>query len=313
MNIFFILLYKLTRRCYVYVMEGCLYLIKQFAPSLSPSERRAADYLVAFPTQAVQLGITALAECAGTSSAAIIRLANRLGYKGFSDLRMSLAKEVFSSEPSQKDFLLPNLSASASANDIVKTMVGLTSESVAGIDKVLDRPTLESVVEIIRKAKHVLISGIGASGVVATDLQQKLARLGILAVYTADSDMQVVQSCSLDQNDAIIAISYSGETGDVLKVAKEAKKNGTPVIAITRIGGNSLSKLAEYNLFVPNSESLFRQGATSSRINQLLVVDILYAMILTRTQDQTANLIKRTWEAVSHVSGTFGARHENDF
>jgi len=291
-------------------MEGCLYLIKQFAPNLSPSERKAADYLVAYPAQSVQLGITALAESAGTSSAAIIRLANRMGFKGFSDLRMRLAKEVFSSEKSQNDSLLPAISETTSTDDIVKTMVGITRESVAGIEKVIDRGVLESVVDIIKNAHHVLISGIGASGVVATDLQQKLARLGILAVHTADSDMQVVQSCSLDKDDAIIAISYSGETGDVLKVAKEAKKNGTPVIAITRIGGNSLSKLADFNLFVPNSESLFRQGATSSRINQLLVVDILYAMILTRTHDQTANLIKRTWEAVSHVSGTFGARHE---
>ena len=55
---------------------------------------------------------------------------------------------------------------------------------------------------------------------------------------------------------------------------------------------------------VPNSESLFREGATLSRISQLMVVDIIYAMILTRIQGQTLELIKRTWEAVSHVSGS---------
>ncbi len=143
----------------------------------------------------------------------------------------------------------------------------------------------------------------GASSIVATDFQQKTGPARILST-TADADMQIVQACSLGKKDAVIISSYSGETGTILKVAKEAKNNAAPVIAITRLGGNSLSKLADINLFIPNSESLFRQGATSSRINQLLVVDIIYAMIITRTHHHKAELIKRTWEAVSHVSGS---------
>ncbi len=63
-------------------MEGCLYLIKQFIPDLSPSERKAAEFFVAFPAQAVQLGISALADKAGTSSAAVIRLKGKTGLSG---------------------------------------------------------------------------------------------------------------------------------------------------------------------------------------------------------------------------------------
>ncbi len=118
-----------------------------------------------------------------------------------------------------------------------------------------------------------------------TDLQQKLARLGLLAIYTPDSDMQIVQACALKENDALVAISYSGETNKVLRVVQEAKNNLTPTIAITRIGGNTLTKRSDINLFVPNIESLFRQGATISRINQLMVVDIVYAMILSRFKE----------------------------
>ena len=150
---------------------------------------------------------------------------------------------------------------------------------------------------------HLLISGVGASGVVAIDLQQKLARLGLKAVYTADSDMQIVEACALCKQDVLIAISYSGETSSVLKVAREAKKNEATVIAITRIGGNSLTKLADITLNVVNSESLFREGATLSRLGQLLVVDFIYTMILARCQKQIEPLLKRSWEAVAHVSG----------
>lgn len=284
-------------------MEGCLYLIKQYAPNLSPSERKAADYLVTYPAQAVHMGIATLAAAAGTSTAAVIRLANRMGYGGYTELRLSLAQEVFSTGTNEKQANLGEINESTPAGDIVKILVGMTTDSMAGVETVLDRTSLERAVETIMKSHHVMVAGIGASGIVATDFQQKLARLGLLAVYTADSDMQVVQACALKPEDCLVAISYSGETGSIIKAAREGRRNGAPILAVTRIGGNSLSKLADIILTVPNSESLFRQGASLSRINQLLVVDIIFAMILARYKGSDSSMIQRTWEAVSHVSG----------
>ena len=285
-------------------MEGCLYLIKQYVPGLSPSERKVAEYLINHPVEAVGFNITKLAQKANTSTAAIIRFANRIGYKGYSDLRLHLAKEVFSTEKPHEDRLLIELDESTTTDDIVKTMVGITHESIEGLAKVIDRTALDAAVETIATARHIVICGVGASGIVGTDLQQKLARLGLLAIYTPDSDMQIVQACALKENDALVAISYSGETNKVLRVVQEAKNNLTPTIAITRIGGNTLTKRSDINLFVPNIESLFRQGATISRINQLMVVDIVYAMILSRFKGNTNAILKRTWEAVSHVGET---------
>ena len=88
----------------------------------------------------------------------------------------------------------------------------------------------------------------------------------------------------------------------MLRVAQEARKNHATVIAISRIGGNSLSRIADITLNVVNNESLFREGATLSRIGQLVMVDIIYAMILVRSHEKSIELLKRTWEAVSHVS-----------
>jgi DNA-binding MurR/RpiR family transcriptional regulator len=283
-------------------MNGCIYLIKQYLPNLAPSERKAAEYLLANPSSAVHLGVKELALEAQTSSAAVVRLANRLGYSGYSDLRMNLAQEVFSSENPSAASTIYRLTEGAPIDDIVRTLVGFTVDNIRGLEQVIDVQALDRAVEAIIGAGRIVIAGIGASGVVATDFQQKLARLGLFALYSPDSDMQVVQACSLGREDAVIAVSYSGESGDVLKVVREARKNGTAVIAITRIGGSSLSRLSDISLNVPSNESLFREGATISRISQLLVVDIIYAMILTRDQERSGTLLKRTWEAVSHMS-----------
>jgi DNA-binding MurR/RpiR family transcriptional regulator len=284
-------------------MSGCLYVIKQVLPNLAPSERKVAQFLLANPMQVVSMGVQEVAQNSSSSAAACVRLANRLGYKGFTDLRMALAKEVFSSERPSEQTTTEKITEQTTTGELVHMVVSSTCESLSGIEEVVDAGALEASVEAILGASHVLIAGIGASGIVAYDFQQKLARLGLHAVYTADSDMQIVEACALRSEGVLIAISYSGESSSVLKVAREAKKNGATVIAITRIGGNSLSRQADYTLNVVNSESLFREGATLSRFAQLLVVDLIYTMILARRHTTVSALLKRSWEAATHVSG----------
>ena len=284
-------------------MSGCLYVLKQFLPNLAGSERKIAEFLLANPTQAVSLGVQEIASSAGSSSSACIRLANHLGYPGYSALRMALAKEVFSSDQKPEDVPLVRITALSSTSEIVNLVIRSTSESIMALEQRVDVKVLEGSVDAIMHAPHLVIAGVGASGIVASDFQQKLSRLGLHAVYSPDSDMQIVEACALSKSDVLVAISYSGETSSVLKVAREAKRNGSTVIAITRFGGNSLSRIADWTLHVVNSESLFREGATLSRFGQLLVVDLIYTTILVRSHGKVGALLKRSWEAVSHVSG----------
>lgn len=284
-------------------MSGCLYVLKQFLPNLATSERKIAEYLLVNPMQAVSLGVKDVARSAGSSSSACIRLANHLGYSGYSALRMALAKEVFSSEREPLEVPISQITEKTSTSEIVHLVVTNTSESIKENEFRVDIKTLEAVVDAIINANHLVASGVGASGIVASDFQQKLSRLGLHAVYTADSDMQIVAACALSKQDVLVVFSYSGETSSILKVAREAKKSGATVVAITRIGGNSLSRIADLTLYVVNSESLFREGATLSRFGQLLVVDLIYTIILVRSHGKVGDLLKRSWAAVSHVSG----------
>ncbi len=278
-------------------------MIKQFLPDLAPSERKIAQYLLANPMQAVSMGVQEVAGTTESSAAACIRFAKRLGFSGYTELRMALAKEVFSSEALPQEKPTAKITDQTTTDELMHLVINSTCQSLEDIEKVLDTKHLEAAVESILASRHILISGIGASGIVASDFQQKLARLGLHASYTADSDMQIVQACAAQEEDVLVAISYSGETSSVLKTAREAKKSNATVIAITRMGGNSLSKVSDIPLYVVNSESLFREGATLSRFGQLMVVDLIYTMVLARRQQKVSTLLKRSWEAVSHVSG----------
>ena len=84
-------------------------------------------------------------------------------------------------------------------------------------------------------------------------------------------------SALMEKGDIAIAISYSGETKEVLKCVENAKKDGIPVIAITKSSiNNTLADMSDIVLRVPFVEKSLREGAMSSRISQLAVIDMLF-------------------------------------
>jgi len=66
---------------------------------------------------------------------------------------------------------------------------------------------------------------------------------------------------------------------------------------------NAIRSAADIALLVPASERIYRQGAVTSRINQLTVVDILYSIIVSKNLDSSITAIERTMRATHRSKG----------
>jgi len=75
---------------------GCLALIRRMFDSLRPAEKKVASYILDNGGQVVYQSITELASATGTSDATIIRFANALGFSGYQELKIALARELVS-------------------------------------------------------------------------------------------------------------------------------------------------------------------------------------------------------------------------
>jgi len=282
-------------------MQGCTTLLQQALSYLSPSEAKVASYLLESPELAVKMSITTLAKESGSSTAAVVRLCKRLQFDGYGSLKLALAQEVYgNSAPRSEGPYIFDLSKTDGVSSIAAMMVDTACDSIYSLKEVLSSSQVESAVEALFKSEKILLAGIGASALAAMDLYQKLGRLGMYASFPSEPDLQIVNACALDTKSVVVIFSYSGETKTMRQVARQAKKVGALVIAVTRVGGNSLSKLSDVVLTVPDSESLYRQGATLSRLNQLVVVDILYSSLIVRSPGAEQSLTT-TWRAVSHA------------
>lgn len=88
----------------------------------------------------------------------------------------------------------------------------------------------------------VIITGIGKPGHIATKLAATFASLGTPSFYLHPAEAMHGDLGMISENDIVIAISYSGESDEIIKIIPNIKMIGAMLIAIT---GNEKSMLAQ--------------------------------------------------------------------
>ncbi|MCI7453937.1 MAG: MurR/RpiR family transcriptional regulator [Spirochaetales bacterium] len=271
--------------------------LEQILGDLSPSEKKVAQYILDNPKETIKLSVQEIAEASMSSSAAVVRLCKHIDVKGFTELKNMLFDSLSGSDNLSKPYYVPDFDKEADGKAIINKLVSSVCQNAQMLTAILSNKDVEKAAKLILSAKKILFIGIGASRLVALDFQQKLMRIGIVSSAPDDYDLMLLSSSGLGEDDVVVSISYSGETPIVKKATKTAKNNGAKVIAITRYGSTTLSHMADCLLNVPASESTYRQGATISRISQLMVVDVLYSTMIV-LQDNSRELISKSFEMV---------------
>lgn len=261
---------------------------------LNPTERRIGEYFLSFPHALLRMPIADVASEIGTSQAAIVRFCKRLGFAGYKDIKSKIADELLAAAEPKEDESYSDIKLHDSLNAIVTKIAANHVLSIEETLKLLDISAFEKAVDLLSVANRVDAYGAGASGLVAQDMQQKLVRIGRFSYAFSDVHTQLTAAASLTDKDVMYLISYSGKTRDVMECLTAAKNCGAKVIAVTKVGSNPLAKNADIALQVCSSEISIRSSATSSRITQLTVNDMLFTCIASRHYDANQEILKRS-------------------
>lgn len=269
-------------------------------PQLQPAEHRVAEVVLRDPAGAAHLSITELAERADTSVATVARFSHSVGFGGYPQLRLALAgaaaRESALGGPTHQP--PADLNEAQTTEDIVAAIVHHEVRALQETAEHLDLTALDAAVEAVAAAPRVEIFGIGASGLVATDLQYKLIRAGRVAFCWTEFHAAMTSAVLLDASDVAIGISHSGSTQDVVEALAAAKNAGATTIAITNFSGAPIVEYADIVLTTAARETAFRSGALASRTAQLAVVDFLFVGVARTSLEATTEALRRTHEAV---------------
>jgi arabinose-5-phosphate isomerase len=131
--------------------------------------------------------------------------------------------------------------ALAAATSAINTEINALNNFAKTLEANL-KPALEIIIEC---KGHVVITGLGKSGLVGAKIAATLASTGTPSFFLHSADSLHGDSGALTSGDVLIAISNSGETAEVNAIAKMAKSWGNTVIAITKDSNSSLAKSSD--------------------------------------------------------------------
>lgn len=270
-------------------MDNLLIKIRESYCDLGDNDRAIAEFILHNENEIPRFTISQIANGSHVSQAAVVRFCKLFGSEGFKDFRHRLTIDML--EQAQKaqpsgGYITADLKGDEDLPSIVQRITANNSRAIQETAELVDIKALAKAVDILANAPRIDFLGVGASGIVAQDAQQKFIRIGKNCNAAQDTHIQLTLASSLSPGDAAVVISYSGKTKDTIEHAAVAKERGAYIIALTKYGSdNPLAELGDVVLYTTSSETAYRSSATSSRVAQLTIIDILFYGTVSRSID----------------------------
>ncbi|MBB6054938.1 transcriptional repressor AlsR [Tolumonas osonensis] len=273
--------------------------IRMALPGLSNTERLIAEWLLSKGNINAKTSIKEVAEQLEVSEPLIVKLAKKLGFAGYRELRQALA-EYLDSLPQNSE---REIESTDSVESVLDKVFANSIQAMKEARSVADPLLIEKAAKCIFEAKHVTIFGVGGSSAVCQDFEHKLLRIGILSRAYSDFHMMLMVSAQLDESDVVIVISQSGDTRELLKAVEIAKQRKAKIICITNNDISSLAQLADIAIFSPAKGGILLGQNAVARIVQLNLLDVLFIAILLQDHDNNREKLARGSKVVRHLHG----------
>jgi arabinose-5-phosphate isomerase len=192
----------------------------------------------------------------------------------------------------------------ANALELARTVLRIEAQAVAALVDRLDDGFLRAVDLLLHCRGRVVVSGVGKSGHVGRKIAATMASTGTPAMFVHASEAAHGDLGMITRSDVLVALSYSGETAELLTIVPTLKREGTPLVAITGNAASSLGRHADVHLDVRVDKEAcpLNLAPTSSTTAMLALGDALAVACLEARGFGPADFAR------SHPGGALGRR-----
>ena len=250
-------------------------------PALSPRLQQAARHILDHPNQAALSTVTELSAAAGVQPSTLIRLAQALGFPGFSDMQKVLvdALAVGSSSYGERVHQLRAAGSGAGAMGLLRQAGALNQISLQNLIDTVDPAALERAIAILADAPLVHVVGQRRSHPVAGYIAYGLTRSGKAARLLAGAAGMLRDEVeTMRPGDALVVISLHPYSEDAIETARWAAAHHVSVVALSDGPLSPLLASATVSLDVRDAELFgFRALVAQMCLAQVLVLGVLQA------------------------------------
>lgn len=256
--------------------------LKKFSSVLNPnkiefskSEQKVHDFVVANPLQVVYESLSSIAAKICVGEATVVRYFKKLGYSNFTNFRMAVYKNYENLHVANDSPFVDNI-----CENMIE-VINTTKES-------LNMNNIEEASRLMLNSKYVLIAGMGISHTSALDMFTKCLRIGLPAIVIDDSHFNYMYMAVAESKDMVCLLySFSGETEEIINIAKRCKDKNIKVIAISNYLNSTLYNYADVFLQTKGFENDINGGFFSSKLSQLFISDVLITNCALKDENKT--------------------------
>ena len=275
-------------------------LINSFEGKLTDADQELISIILGEPSEAVYLSSAELASKAAVHASTVVRLARKLGFDGFPDMRQKLRQDVeFKKNSSDKiRQRIDLIEKGSNLSDLIESEIA----AIAAISNTVSQNQIDEVVNKIYKAKSIFIVGRGSAAPLMTHFERRLRRSGIqcrVALNLQRRDL-AEQLIGIQKGDAIVVFGFQSINSlpsGYSSLIESAKSIGAYSIAI----GDSTILTARPKPDIVLSVSRPKEGVMQLRSGPMLICEAL-AMTLLHKKSKKA---VRGVESLEHLRANF--------
>jgi DNA-binding MurR/RpiR family transcriptional regulator len=223
--------------------------IRSERDQMSAIERRIADFILENAHLLRDYSSQQLANSLRISQSSVVKFSQKLGFKGYPDLKVSVSEAVARENGSgearaatpARDAPEPALAAAlwrGKSHAEEETRLINTPASIAKIARALDG------------ANHVFCLGLAEDSVPASAFAMRLAMLGIPAVHQSDPVLMSSNLSIAAEDDVLVVFSEHGKQHALNQIARQFRDRKGKVVSVTRHSANPLRAHADLSLLV---------------------------------------------------------------
>lgn len=272
--------------------------IRRHYDLLTAAEKRVADYVVQYPSEASGLSAAALAGRAGVAPSAVIRFCKSVGFGGFSELKLQLAVELSRQSPaSYMSCVEPSDSPATVLDKIFAANIKALRDTVSR----LDRAAFEGAAAALERAENIYLYGVGTSAPQVAELEHRLMLLGFSVRGFSDVVAARLSTMNLKAGDVAFGISHSGRTAATVDALTLAKEAGATTLCLTSYTGSPITRCSDHVLTVFCDETRYPVEASAARIAQTGVLDALVAVLSLSRYAEAACRSRQTHDLLEDI------------
>src|SRR5437868_11843996 len=181
--------------------------IKAQSPRLTEADHRLIGVLTENSAEAVFLSATQLAERVNVHEAAATRLAQKLGYKGYPEMRADLQRGLIESHDAANR--IRRSLEKVAHGDYLADLIGSEISALEGLRQCISQKDINRAADMIVGAARIFLFGQGHAQSITSFLRRRLDRFGLTTIALEGRGRDIAERVvSLDKKDIVVALAF---------------------------------------------------------------------------------------------------------